>query len=456
MKRSTHWSPARRLTLAVALLVVAGIAILPVAQAGTTVKIYTTTFTGSVGAGSLGTYTLTMKNTSGTQQLGSANVTVNSALVVKAGSATASPGTASISGNVVQVRNLSLQPAGTATVTFRAEATCLQGTYASTIVAKQANNFNGNPGNDFVQTPGNLDPGVVTTSVTGTCKLNFLSSSVTSPQVGDTQVSSAITDAPASSGGPVRVEVLDDSSTHRVVSAFGSASPITMSIGSNPGGGTLSGTLAKGASAGVASFGNLSIDKPGIGYTLFAEGKDANGTADSWIDPAGATSDQFNIDNVIFFCNKQNCGKQSAITNDNTITSQLDPTNELTQGNLLALALNVETIDCAGYDELTSTVTIEYTGTGTKVATDTIPAAVAGNRSASQFETCFGSPTQFTTKDGTLAVFNSSTGLYVGLLPGCDKTVSNVPCTFPGKKDPKTGDIIIKYVLPQGDPAGRH
>ena len=243
MKRSTHWSPARRLTLAVALLVVAGIAILPVAQAGTTVKTYTTTFTGSVGAGSLGTYTLTMKNTSGTQQLGSANVTVNSALVVKAASATASPGTASISGNVVQVRNLSLQPAGTATVTFRAEATCLQGTYASTIVAKQANNFNGNPGNDFVQTPGNLDPGVVTTSVTGTCKLNFLSNSVTSPQVGDTQVSSAITDAPASSGGPVRVEVLDDSSTHRVVSAFGSASPITMSIGSNPGGGTLSGTL---------------------------------------------------------------------------------------------------------------------------------------------------------------------------------------------------------------------
>jgi len=76
MKRSTHWSPARRLTLAVALLVVAGIAILPVAQAGTTVKIYTTTFTGSVGAGSLGTYTLTITVTDPGGLSGSASKTV--------------------------------------------------------------------------------------------------------------------------------------------------------------------------------------------------------------------------------------------------------------------------------------------------------------------------------------------------------------------------------------------
>jgi hypothetical protein len=374
---------------------------------------------------------------------------VNSALVVTAGSATSSPGTASTSGNLIKVRNIALPPGQTVTVTFQVEATCLAGSYSSTIVAKQSNDFNGNPGNDFVQVPGNLDPGVVTTSVTGSCKLHFLSGSSTPPvEIGDTQVNGTLTDAPASSGGPVRVEVLDDSSSRRVVAAFGSSSPITMSIGANPGGGTLSGTLTRNASGGVASFGNLSIDKPGIGYTLHADGKDAGGTPDPGIDQAGTTSDAFNVDNSISICNNPNGCKMTGKTNDSTITSQLDPTSTATQGTILALALNVQTIDCAGYDELTSTVTLEYTGSGTKLATDTIPAAVAGNRSAAQFETCLSSDTPFTTKDGSTAT--------LGLLPNCNKTLTNPPCTVSKKKDPTTGNIIIKYLLPEGDPAGRH
>src|SRR5207247_6541935 len=86
----------------------------------------------------------------------------------------------------------------------------------------------------------------------------------------------------------------------------------------------------------------------------------------------------------------------------------------------------------AGYDELTSSVTLQYTGSGTKLATDTIPAATAGNRSASQFETCFSSDTPFTPKDGGPKVT-------LGLLPDCDKLATNPPCAFPGKKDPATG-----------------
>jgi hypothetical protein len=45
---------------------------------------------------------------------------------------------------------------------------------------------------------------------------------------------------------------------------------ITLSIGVNPGGGTLSGTLTLTVSAGVATFSNLSIDRAGVGYTLRA------------------------------------------------------------------------------------------------------------------------------------------------------------------------------------------
>jgi len=59
---------------------------------------------------------------------------------------------------------------------------------------------------------------------------------------------------------------------------------VTLAIGTNPSGGTLSGTLTQAASAGIATFANLSIDKAGNGYTL-------NATATL----AGATSNPFNI-----------------------------------------------------------------------------------------------------------------------------------------------------------------
>src|SRR6185295_3799165 len=47
-----------------------------------------------------------------------------------------------------------------------------------------------------------------------------------------------------------------------------SPASITVAIGTNPGGGTLSGTATVSASAGIATFANLSIDKVGTGYTL--------------------------------------------------------------------------------------------------------------------------------------------------------------------------------------------
>jgi VCBS repeat-containing protein len=60
---------------------------------------------------------------------------------------------------------------------------------------------------------------------------------------------------------------------------------VTLAIGSNPAGGTLSGTVTVNAVNGVASFGNVSIDQVGAGYTLTAS---AAGLA-------GATSPAFDI-----------------------------------------------------------------------------------------------------------------------------------------------------------------
>jgi hypothetical protein len=61
-----------------------------------------------------------------------------------------------------------------------------------------------------------------------------------------------------------------------VVDAFGNvetsdnSDTITLSIGSNPSGGTLSGTLSLTVVNGVATFSDPSIDLAGIGYTLHA------------------------------------------------------------------------------------------------------------------------------------------------------------------------------------------
>src|SRR5207245_6339689 len=52
---------------------------------------------------------------------------------------------------------------------------------------------------------------------------------------------------------------------------------ITVALGTNPSGGTLSGTTTVSAVAGVASFATLAIDKVGTGYTLTAGGGSLTG-----------------------------------------------------------------------------------------------------------------------------------------------------------------------------------
>jgi len=80
---------------------------------------------------------------------------------------------------------------------------------------------------------------------------------------------------------PVQVAAQDDAG-NTDASFTGS---ITLALGTNPGGGTLSGTKSVTAVNGVATFSNLSIDKAGNGYTLQAT---ASGLT-------GASSAAFNI-----------------------------------------------------------------------------------------------------------------------------------------------------------------
>jgi len=65
---------------------------------------------------------------------------------------------------------------------------------------------------------------------------------------------------------PIVVAVQDENG-NTVTSFTGS---VTLTIGTNPGGGTLLGTTTRTAAAGVATFAGLSVDKPGAGYQLSA------------------------------------------------------------------------------------------------------------------------------------------------------------------------------------------
>ncbi len=70
---------------------------------------------------------------------------------------------------------------------------------------------------------------------------------------------------------------------------------ITLTIGTNPSGGTLSGTTTVAAVSGVATFSNLSIDLAGAGYTLIAQAAGLGGDESTPFDivpgpPSGTTS----------------------------------------------------------------------------------------------------------------------------------------------------------------------
>ncbi|HEY6225392.1 MAG TPA: hypothetical protein VIW26_16535, partial [Gemmatimonadales bacterium] len=93
--------------------------------------------------------------------------------------------------------------------------------------------------------------------------------------------------AAGASLGTITVKALDAQANP--VSSY--TSNVTVVIGANPGGGTLSGTATVAAVAGVATFSGLSIDKSGAGYTLTAtSGALTGATSGSFTISAGAAT----------------------------------------------------------------------------------------------------------------------------------------------------------------------
>jgi hypothetical protein len=223
----------------------------------------------------------------------------------------------------------------------------------------------------------------------------------------------------------VSVRVLDGNGDPIV----SSTEPITLSIGSNPGGGTLSGVTTVNATGGTASFPGIAIDEAGLGYTLAA--------STTATDIASTVSASFNVANVGKQCAAASCSS-GTVTEGGTTASELASAGS--PGDLLSLYVAVEPLDCPGYTETSAVVTFDVSGTRTKSVTITVPKA---GLKVAKMRVCFSSPTPFINRSGQT--------VNLGLLPDCSAAAA--PCVSSIKI--VKSEIRTIFQTPAGDPKGR-
>ena len=242
------------------------------------------------------------ENSPGGQTVGSANLFAPSGFTVT--HATTPTGTATLAssctdgtltGPCVQLRNIDVQPGGSLTVslTVNAPACGTTGTYTWSDEAKQSNDFSGTGNDVSLDTSGSS---LTTTVPSGGCPRATRFDAGGEPT--DTIVGQPITAAAYSTGGPVKVDVID--ANGQVVTSYNG--PVSVSLNqtgnaaTNPAPATLGGTKTVNAVHGVASFSGLSVNEPGNGYSLGAAG------------PSGptATSSSFSIHQAGTTCQASN------------------------------------------------------------------------------------------------------------------------------------------------------
>jgi hypothetical protein len=361
-------------------------------------------------AGTSVDFTVVFQNNSSDTTIGSVNTRM---LAFTLASASSPVGDAAVVNNVAQFRNLGLAPGTSTSVHIVAAVPCAPNRYKATSTAKTSANFSG-----VVFAASNAGP----IRVSGACALEF------NTQPSDTAVNDTITGTPFDPTGPsVSVQVLD-ANGNPVTSSAGS---VSMSIGTNPTGGTLHGTTSQPVVNGVATFGNLSIDVHGVGYTLVASSGAATATSASFAIADAGTS-----------CSGS-C-TTTATASDGTVATL---TNFSSSGDAFVI-WNVDTVDCPGYAETTGTLTFGSSGDGEKRVTLTIPADVFIRKPDAGWQICYG------TDNG--ATFTDANGnvVSVGLLPECGAVGFVSPCIV-NRVHNDDGSFSVIFRAPAGDPRAR-
>jgi hypothetical protein len=278
------------------------------------------------------------------------------------------------------------------------------------------------------------------------CTLAF----TTDGQPAGTTVNTAISSSFNSPGaGPVKVQVLDASG--QLVTNSKAAITVAITSTANPGGGTLSGTTTVSAVGGVASFSNLSINQPGLGYRLTATSRGMN----------PATSGHFDIWSSIQPCSTPPC---SATASSATTSGTVTATSAAGRPQFVAAGIGgASSYSCAGtYQPVSDTFSFDVvSGSGgmgqdgqftvTLQIDKTLVLAPGGHPGASTWQICYASTSSFPGSAGPTPI--GDVNYFTGLLPDCSNTTPVAPCVQARNKD-NAGDVIVTF-LASGDPLGR-
>jgi len=277
------------------------------------------------------------------------------------------------------------------------------------------------------------------------CSLAF----TTDGQPAGTTVNTTITssfDSPHA--GPVKVEVLDASG--QLVTNSKAAITIAITSTANPGSGTLSGTKTVSASGGVASFPNLSINQPGIGYRLTATSRGM----------FPVTSGHFDIWSSIRQCSTTPC---SATASSATTSGTVTATSSDGSPQFVAAGIGGDNnYTCAGtYQPVSDPFSFDVvSGSGGMGQGGQFTVALriekskvqsSGHPGASTWQICYASTSSFTGSSGPTLI--GDVPYFTGLLPDCSNTTPVAPCVLARNKD-NAGDVIVTF-LASGDPVAK-
>lgn len=350
-----------------------------------------------------------------------------------------SPGTASISGDTVDLQGLALAPGQSVTASVTTVDGCQAGTAGWSSYATSEPDFTGTV---LTLDRASSSEGV---SVVSSCSLTFTG------EPADANTGQTISTSPLNPAGPpVTVEVLDGNGNPSPISGL----PITASLAAGPGVGTLAGTTTQPTVNGVASFDDLSIDQPGNGYEL--------GAASPGVTPA--TSTPFNEYTASVTCPPGQSCSTSSSTPTSTLTVNAPPN---AGGNTLTISVDEGTqLTCGAYgSQDPNWYAFTASSTGEKTVTYQVVPSSAEHRVLAGFQFCLGAPYEFTTRSGVPAapgtLPDGSSG-YIGLLPNCPVSPA-APCiasrtSVPDSGSPTGFDAILKVRFPAGlpgDPYGR-
>jgi hypothetical protein len=470
----THRATRRwRTTGALAISLIAAVALMatvvfvPGAGAIPEQKSYTAVVSPDVSAGQTIPFTLTIVNTTKTQQIGSANLSAPSSFsLISAVSAIPGGGTATIAGSTggtVQLRNLALPPGGARTATFTAEVPCANGDYTWSIIAKQSNNFSGPPGNNFTLTPPPASD--LVTNVSGQCTLEW----VAQPQ--DARTGDRITNTQyddfLGTPGPdfIEVEVLSapysSNPADPTLVSF-STDQITLDFGNDASGGTatLGGTVSVNADGGVATFDpGPTIDVAGPNYTLVA-----SAPSNSFIDDSPPSS-PFDISDAV--CEVKNGTCTTPLTGVGGTRARATIEDSTVDGGFVAVSVGVliDAVYCSGYtpppgEQAVAILPSGLAGDPTLFVEATLDASTvdAGTVSWSQLKVCWAQTSPFIGLNGPAPEVTIAGELQrQDLLLGCDPSGKDLvaPCQLPSIRDNRTGAVTLRVFASGTDPYKR-